>query len=114
YAIGVLHRGARAAIEFAGSARFEHGEGEPLLRPVIRIDGTVRPLATEGIAWERAAGWLPTFTSTVNSLVIRGTVFAPYGRDADMAGAVYTLSFENRGAEDAQVEVSMEGVLGHR
>ena len=38
----------------------------------------------ERIAWERAAGWLPTFTCTVDSLVLRGTICAPFGRDADV------------------------------
>lgn len=114
HAIGVLNRGARAAIEFAGSARFEQGGGVPLLCPVLRVNGEVRPLAAEGIAWERAVGWLPTFTATVGSLLVRGTVFAPYGRDADMAGAVYTISVENRGSAEVQLEVALEGTLGHR
>jgi len=35
YAIGVLHRGARAAVEFAGSAGFVDGEGPALLKPII-------------------------------------------------------------------------------
>jgi uncharacterized protein len=114
HAIGVLHRGSRAAIEFAGARDFEAGAGEPLLRPVLRVDGTVRELAGEGIAWERAVGWLPTFTCTVGTLLLRGTVFAPYGLDADMAGAVYAISIENRGTETHQVDVAIEGVLGHR
>jgi hypothetical protein len=114
HALGVLHRGARAAIEVAGDADFVTGAGTPLLGPVLRVNGAVRALADEGIAWERAAGWLPTFTCTVGSLVVRGTIFAPYGRDADMAGAVYTLAVENRGTADVSVEVAMEGTLGHR
>jgi hypothetical protein len=114
HAIGMLHRGARAAIEFAGEAGFEQGVGRPLLGPVLRIDGAVHALAAEGIAWERAIGWLPTFTCTVGPLLVRGTVFAPYGRDADMAGAVYTVSIENRRGEPVAVEVALEGTLGHR
>lgn len=114
HGLGVLHRGARAAIEFAGSPNFASGQGEPLLRPVLRVNGQVRALADEGIAWERAIHWLPTFTCTVGTLLIRGTVFAPYGRDADMAGAVYALTIENRGSETVDVEVSLDGVLGHR
>lgn len=90
------------------------GEGTPLMGPVLRVDGEVRQLAAEGIAWERAAGWLPTFTCTIGALVVRGTIFAPYGRDADMAGAVYTLAVENRGATAVSLEVSLEGALGHR
>lgn len=114
YALGVLHRGARAAIEFAGAADFEQGVGQPLLRPVVRVDGVVRELAAEGIAWERAVGWLPTFTCAVGSLLLRGTIFAPYGRDADMAGAVYAVTVENRGTATHEVEVALVGQLGHR
>jgi hypothetical protein len=114
YALGVLHRGARAAIEFAGAADFEQGVGQPLLRPVVRVDGVVRELASEGIAWERAVGWLPTFTCAVGSLLLRGTIFAPYGRDADMAGAVYAVTVENRGTSAHEVEVALVGQLGHR
>jgi hypothetical protein len=114
HAVGVLHRGARAAIEFAGAADFASGRGTPLLGPVLRVEGEVRALAAEGIAWERAAGWLPTFTCTVGPLLVRGTIFAPYGRDADMAGAVYTVAIENRGERELAVEIALEGTLGHR
>ena len=114
HALGVLHRGARAAVEVAGASDFASGQGVPLLGPVLRVNGEVRALAAEGIAWERAEGWLPTFTCTVGSLVVRGTIFAPYGRDADMAGAVYTLSVENRGTAAVELELAMEGTLGHR
>jgi hypothetical protein len=114
HGIGVLHRGARAAIEFAGAPDFISGQGAPLLRPVLRVDGQVRALADEGIAWERALQWLPTFTCTVGSLLVRGTVFTPYGRDADMAGAVYVLTLENRSAADVSIELALEGQLGHR
>lgn len=114
HAVGVMHRGARAAIEFAGSPDFASGRGTPLLGPVLRVDGQVRALAAEGIAWERAAGWLPTFTCSVGPLLVRGTIFAPYGRDADMAGAVYTIAVENRSDGDLAIELALEGTLGHR
>jgi hypothetical protein len=110
----VVHRGARAAIEFAGAAGFEDGLGPALARPAVFVNGTRTALAAEGVAWERALGWLPTFTCTMGSLVVRGTVFAPYGRDADMAGAVYSLAIENRGPTEVAVSVALEGVLGHR
>ena len=114
HAVGVVHRGARAAIEFAGGSGFERGIAPALARPALFVDGRRTELSDEGIAWERALGWLPTFTCTVGSLIVRGTVFAPYGRDADMAGAVYTLAVENRGAAEVAVAVALEGVLGHR
>ena len=114
YAVGVLHRGARAAVEFAGSAGFVDGDGPPLLKPLIEIDGVVQDLSAGTMAWERAAAWLPTFTCTLGDVVVRGTVFAPYGRDADVAGAVYVFAAENRGGAAHRVAVRMEGMLGYR
>jgi hypothetical protein len=114
YALGVLHRGARAALEFAGSADFLRGEGPPLLRPVLVVNGVTRALASLELAWERTLGWIPTFTFTVDGLIVRGTLFAPHGRDADLAGAVYALAVENRSESLARVSISLEGVLGHR
>ena len=58
--------------------------------------------------------WLPTFTATPGSLVVRGTVFAPFGRDADIAGAVYAIAVENRGDEAQEIVLALEGTLGHR
>jgi hypothetical protein len=114
HAVGLLHRGARSAVEFAGSSDFINGGGPALARPVIRVNGEAIELARAGIAWERALQWLPTFTSTVGDLVVRGTVFAPFGQDADMAGAVYTLAFENRSKRPMEISVGLEGTLGHR
>ena len=114
YALGILHRGARAAVEFAGSPRFLEGQGTPLLRPVLSVDGVTRELGEHGLAWERALNWLPTFVCTVDSLLVRGTLCAPHGRDADLAGAVYAIAIENRGAEERRISLSLEGALGHR
>jgi hypothetical protein len=114
YALGVLHRGARAALEFAGSADFLEGKGAPLLRPTLSVNGVARELASLELAWERALGWIPTFTCAIDGLVIRGTLFAPHGRDADLAGAVYAIAIENRNESPAKIAISLEGVLGHR
>jgi len=114
HAIGMLHRGARAAVEFAGDAGFAEGHGPPLARLALTVNGTVVPLARSGLAWERAMEWLPTFTGTFDSLVVRGTVFAPYGRDADTAGVVYAIAVENRGSADADLSIALEGTLGYR
>ncbi|MFN2398973.1 MAG: hypothetical protein ABR543_10100 [Gemmatimonadaceae bacterium] len=114
HALGVLHRGARSAVEFAGCANFLDGTGPPLFRPVLVVDGVYAELGAEGLAWERSASWLPTFTCTVGSLVVRGTVFAPFGRDADVAGMVYAIAIENRGENAVDADISLHGVLGHR
>ena len=114
HAVSMLHRGARAAVEFAGDVDFVDGKGGALLRPVVEIDGVVHELARGTMVWERVAQWIPTFTCTLGDIVIRGTVFAPHGRDADVAGAVYAVGVENRGAASRRVVVRMEGSLGHR
>lgn len=114
HALGVLHRGARAAIEFAGSSDFLRGDGPSLIRPILAVNGVPRALASLELAWERTLGWIPTFTCAVDGLLVRGTLFAPHGRDADLAGAVYAIAVENRGDTVARVAISLEGVLGHR
>lgn len=113
HALGVVHRGARAAVEFAGGADFIDGRAPALLKPVVEIDGRVYDLSAGTMAWERALEWLPTFTCTLGDVVVRGTVFAPYGRDADLAGAVYAIALESRGLART-VSLRMEGTLGHR
>ena len=113
-ALGVLHRGARSAVEIAGAPGFLRGEGPALLRPALRVEGAQKPLGAGGLAWERAMEWIPTFTTTIDSLVVRGTLFAPHGRDADVAGAVYALAIDNRASSSVRVEVAFEGTLGHR
>jgi hypothetical protein len=114
HAIGMLHRAARSAIEFAATPDFAEGAGPALLRPILAIDGVRHVLSDVPIAWERALGWIPTFTCTLGDLIIRGTIFAPYGRDADVSGAVYALSLENRGKASLAVTVTLEGHFTHR
>ena len=113
HAIGVLHRGARAAVEFAGGAGFLDGAAPALMKPILEIDGQAHELSGGTMAWERALEWLPTFTCSIGDVVVRGTIFAPYGRDADLAGAVYAIALESRGAART-VRVRLEGMLGHR
>lgn len=116
HAIGLVHRGTRSAIEFAGGPEFVDGFAPPLLRPKVAINGAEQTLAAEGIAWEHIHGWIPAFTAATDqgACVVRGTIFAPVGRDADIPGAVYVLSVENRGDASAEVAIAVEGILGHR
>ena len=114
HALGIVHRGARAAIEIAGDAAFLDGGTPALLQPTVTIDERTVRLGEDGMAWERALEWIPTFSCSVGSLLIRGTIFAPHGRDADMAGAVYLFAIDNRGSETVTARVNLEGRLGHR
>src|SRR5580704_5114304 len=61
HAIGVVHRGSRSAVEFAGSAGFVEGVGPALLTPVVRVDGVPLVPAPGALAWERAHAWVPAF-----------------------------------------------------
>lgn len=114
HAIGMLHRGARAAIEFAGGAGFADGHAPALARLAFMVNGVPLSLGQGRLAWERAMEWLPTFTATTESIVIRGTLFAPYGRDADTAGAVYAIAVENRGTSEIDLTIGLEGTLAYR
>src|SRR5687767_15560479 len=62
FAVGCLHSGTRSAIEFAGSPDFVSGAGPALLRIRVRLGGQEHELASSPMVWERAVGWLPTFT----------------------------------------------------
>jgi hypothetical protein len=119
HSIGMLHRAARSAIEFAGDRDAGQNLGDEtssraLIRPGLTINGVRHELSDVPIAWERALGWIPTFTCTLGELVLRGTIFAPYGRDADVSGAVYALSFESRSKSELAINVTLAGALGHR
>ncbi len=114
HAVGMLHRGARSAVEFAGAAGFADGDGPPLLRPTLVVDGVPHEFSDAPMAWERALGWLPTFTCQVGPLLVRGTAFAPFGRESDVAGAVYALSIESRSGKAHAIRVGVQGTLGHR
>jgi hypothetical protein len=113
-AVGIIHRGARGAIELAGREEFLQGLGDPLAVPALEVDGIVHRLSDVEVAWERAVGWVPTFTATFGTLVVRGTIFSPFGRDGDIPAAVYALSVENRSNVDRAVVVSLSGTFGHQ
>ena len=114
HAVGTVNRGARAAVELAGGADFASGREPAIARPALSIDGQPVDWSRASVAWERAFNWLPTFTATIGPLIVRATIFAPYGRDADTAGAVYAFTFENRASTDLRVSVGLDGTLGHR
>lgn len=114
YAVGAISHDLRGAIEFAGAPGFVDGDGPPLLRWRIVVDGESLELGASRMAWQRVLDWLPTFNTVIGNVTVRGTAFAPSGRRADFPGFVYVLSIENRGASSVSVECSAEGVLGHR
>lgn len=114
HAVGLISQAHRGAVEFAGGADFEAGNGAPLIRLAFEANGEPVELASSRMAWQRVLEWLPTFNSTIGDLVIRGTVFAPCGRAADFPGFVYAISVENRGDTLTSVSFRAEGTLAIR
>jgi hypothetical protein len=111
---GVVHAGSRGAIEFAGNSRFTEGGGPPLVALALSIDGNPRPIGAEGMVWERELSWIPTFSCAIDNVSLRGSILAPFGKDADLPGAIISVSLENRGATPLTVAIGVNGVLGHR
>ncbi len=111
HALGLLNRGARSAIEFAGDAGFVDGVGPPLFRLTLAVDGAP---VSGALTWERAQDWVPAYTWSARDLVVRGAIFSPYGRDINVPGAVHAVAIENRGSAPVTVAVTFNGTLGHR
>ncbi|HUQ18782.1 MAG TPA: hypothetical protein VM099_04140 [Gemmatimonadaceae bacterium] len=111
---GVVHAGTRGAIEFAGNPHFADGSGPPLVALAISVDGKAHPIGADGMVWERELSWLPTFSCAVGQLALRGSIIAPCGKDADLPGAIISVSLENRGTGRVNVGVGVNGVLGLR
>ncbi|MGI8548457.1 MAG: hypothetical protein ACR2M1_14205, partial [Gemmatimonadaceae bacterium] len=114
HAVGLVSQALRGSVEFAGAEGFGDGEGPPLLRLALTVGDAPIELGASRMAWQRVSEWLPTFNSTIGDLIIRATVFAPYGRGADFPGFVYAISLENRGAAALDTALSAEGTLGLR
>ncbi|MEO5588702.1 MAG: hypothetical protein ABIS03_03870, partial [Gemmatimonadaceae bacterium] len=112
--VSAIHAASRGSIEFAGAPEYLEGDGPPLLRVTLSVDGEVRPVGADGLAWERELGWIPTFSSRVGDIAIRGVICAPHGRDADVSGAVIEIALENRGETSATVSLGVTGSLAHR
>jgi hypothetical protein len=114
HAIGAVHAGLRGAVEFAGGADFMNGDEPALARITLSVDGDAKQIGGAGLAWEREAGWIPTFSARIGEVSIRGVICAPHGRNADVSGAVIEVLVENRGAKPCEIDVGLEGTLGHR
>jgi hypothetical protein len=112
--VGLVNAKARGAIEFAGSKDYLDGSGTPLLALQISINGTPVKLGAGGMAWEREFSWIPTFSCMLGNIAVKGTIFSPCGRDADLPCAVVAVSVENRGTESVRISVGASGTLGHR
>jgi hypothetical protein len=114
HCVSALHAGLRGSIEFAGGENFVNGEAPALFQIQIERNGKPRSLGEQGIAWERESGWLPSFSCRIDDLAVRGIICAPHGPNADVAGAVFEISIENRSSAAADITVSAAGVNAAR
>jgi len=112
--IGAVHAGLRGAVELAGQDQFLDGAALPLFQVTISRGANRFPLGMGGIAWERIAGWIPTFRCRVGDLHLRGVICAPHGRNADLSGVVFELTIENRGDDEADLVVDANGAFTWR
>ena len=109
HCVSGLHAGLRGSIEFAAGENFIDGEAPPLFQVRIDRENRTRLPGEQGIAWERESGWLPSFSCRIDDLAIRGIICAPHGSSADVAGAVFEISIENRGTGTADMNLSAVG-----
>ena len=114
HAIGVVHAQSRGAIEFAGGLDYVDGGAPPLMSITLAHGREKHGLGGSALAWERLSGWIPSFNSRIGDFTLRGVICAPHGRNADLAGFVFEITVENRGAADAEVVVGAEGFFGRR
>lgn len=112
HAIGAVAQGLRGAVEVAGGPDFLGGSAPPLLALAVGVDGTPIELSATRMAWQRVSDWLPTFNASAGSVVVRGTIFAPFGRLSDAAGFIYAVSLENRDAQPHTFTVGARGTAG--
>ena len=112
--IGAVHAGLRGAVELAGESEFLDGTALPLFRATIARGANRYALGTGGIAWERDAGWIPTFSCRIGDLHARGVICAPHGVNADVSGVVYELTIENRGDTEADIIIDADGAYTWR
>ena len=105
HSLNVLHRSALGLLEWAGARELE--AGDPLFRPVIRVDGA--PLPLDNLVWERLERWVPRYRLTADSIAITATICAPAGYEAARRGLVYAFEVENRGRTEHQLEIELAG-----
>mgnify|MGYP001551013699 FL=1 len=114
HAIGTVHAASRGAIEFAGGPEFVEGKSAPLIGFRLSVDGNTTALGEEGMAWEREVGWIPSFSTKVGDITVRGVMCAPFGRNAETSGVVVEFTLENRSSKATDCGVWVGGTLGHR
>jgi hypothetical protein len=114
HAIGTVHAASRGAIELAGGPGFIDGKAAPLVGFRLSVGERTARLGEEGMAWEREVGWIPSFTTKVGDIFVRGVICAPFGRNAETSGVVVEITLENRSSDLADCEFRVEGTLGHR
>ncbi|MGH9422700.1 MAG: hypothetical protein ACRD3J_22190, partial [Thermoanaerobaculia bacterium] len=93
---------------------FLEGDSAPLAQLFVTVDDETRVLGSESISWERAFGWIPTFSCRVADLTVRGTICAPHGANADIAGVVISVSFQNKSGRPRTFSLGLRGTFGHR
>jgi uncharacterized protein len=109
--IGSVNAKARSAVELAGGGDFLSGEARALAQLTVTIDGKRESVGAGGMVWEREGAWMPTFSSSIEKVGLRGTICAPSGRGAEVPGLVIHLMVENRGTKGISVAAGLMGAF---
>lgn len=95
--IGFVHSGLRACIELHG------GDGLPLLRPVVEIDGV--DLFSGPVESDLLSYWVPSFSAANPKARAEALTFAPMER----RGFVCTLTIENTSPQEIRFNAGWRG-----
>lgn len=109
--IGSVNARARCAVELAGGREFLAGEARALAQLTLTIDGKRETLGAGGMVWEREGAWMPTFSSTIGKVALKGTICAPTGRRVEVPGLVIQLTVENRSEKRISVAGGLMGAF---
>ena len=107
HGVNAGHRGMSALVSWTGEGKGS-GEGRPLVRIGVWVEGRERPL--EGLRWDRLDRWIPRFTADLgDGFRVVVTYCAPGGFDPLVRGAVVHVQVSNGTGRDTRARVWLEG-----
>lgn len=111
HSLNVVHRGLGGLVCWSAEPSAVPG-GEALLRFRVRVEGNDH--APAALRWERIDRWIPRWRAQLGQdLAATGTVCFPGGPDATLRGGMLLVELHNRGRQDRDAEVVLDGCWRH-
>ena len=111
HSLNVVHRGLGGLVCWSAEPSAVPG-GEALLRFRVRVDGIDH--APGALRWERIDRWIPRWRAQLGpDVAATGTVCFPGGPDATLRGGMLLVELHNRGRQDRDAEVVLDGCWRH-